>query len=70
VRHVSVAIGDLKQHADRRELDGERLLEFGIAMVAAIATSVLHNQVSTKRRREDMLIREMDGVRLPFPQTE
>jgi hypothetical protein len=32
VRHVSVAIRDLQQHADEREFNGERLLEFGIAV--------------------------------------
>lgn len=70
VRHVSVAIRDLQQHADGREFNGERLLEFGIAVVAAIATAVFHDHVSTERRREDMLVRETDGIPLPFPQAE
>jgi hypothetical protein len=29
-----------------------------------------HNQVSAEHRREDMLVREMDGIPLPFTQAE
>jgi hypothetical protein len=64
---ASVAIRYLEQHADRREFNRECLLEFGIPVIAGIATAFLHDEVSAERRWEDMLVREMDGVPLPFP---
>jgi hypothetical protein len=39
-------------------------------MIAALATAVVHDEVAAERRLEDVLVRETDGVPLPFPQAE
>jgi hypothetical protein len=42
----------------------------GKPVIAFVASAVLDNQVSSERRREDMLVRKTHGVPLPFLQAE
>jgi hypothetical protein len=70
LRYLPVPVGDLKQHTDRRQFAGECLFEFGSAVIAHVAATVLDNQVAAERRWEDLLIREADCLRLPLPQAE
>jgi hypothetical protein len=39
-------------------------------VIAALATAILHDQISAERRREDVLVRKTDGVSLSFLQAE
>jgi hypothetical protein len=70
VRYVSVPIKNLKHHSDRGEFDRERLFEFGIPVVAGVATAISNNKVSAECRWENVLNRETDTVRLLVSEAE